>query len=140
MLSWLRRPKPVSVPPSPTASRPIGAEDSDALRKRGNLLLQQGQLAAAEEAYRQAAALDPTNKGAWVNLGFMLSERGELAAGKDALERATILDPTDADAQYLLGRVKVSFDDQTGGIANFNRALEARPEFEPCRRSSVTLR
>ena len=134
MLSWLRRSKSVSVPSSPTAARPIGADDSDSLRKRGNLLLKQGHLSAAEDAYRQAVALDAENTGAWVNLGFVLSERGEVAAAKDALERAATLDSKDADAQYLLGRANVSLDDQASGIANFNHALEMRPDFEPCRR------
>ena len=134
MLSWFRRNKPAPPASSPATAPTSCSVDGDAHRKRGNALLEQGQLAAAEEAYRQAVALGPANSGAWVNLGFLLTERGAFDAAKDALERAAALDPTDADAQYLLGRVKLSLDDVAGAIANFDHALKVRSDFEPCRR------
>jgi protein O-GlcNAc transferase len=141
MLSWLRRNKPAPNPPAQAnpAPKPLvapssdGGMDSEALRKSGNALLEQGQIEQALRAYRQAIELDPTNQGAWVNLGYLLNDRQEFDDAKTALQRAVELDPKSDDALYLLGTVELALEDEAAAMAHFGRALAVRPDFERCR-------
>ena len=77
MLSWLRRRRPEALP-SPDL-------DSEALKRRGHALLEQGQLASAEESFRRAVELDPCNTGAWLNLGFLLHGHEKFGEAKIAI-------------------------------------------------------
>jgi tetratricopeptide (TPR) repeat protein len=73
MLSWFRRDKPAPKPPAEANPPPQplappssgGGTDSEAVRKSGNALLNQGQIEQALRAYRQAIELDRSNQGAW---------------------------------------------------------------------------
>ncbi len=141
MLSWLRRNKPAPKPPAqanpspkPLVSSSSSGTESEALRKSGNALLNRGQVEQAMRAYRQAIELDPSNQGAWVNLGFLLNGRREFDEAKAVLHRAVELDPNSDDALYLLGTAELALDDEVAAMSNFSRALAVRPDLEPCRR------
>ena len=54
---------------------------------------QQGLLVEAEQAARQAVALDPTLVDAWSNLGIILQESGKLDDSLECLQRVVTLRP-----------------------------------------------
>jgi protein O-GlcNAc transferase len=136
MLSWFRRSKQASSTRNAASPEPAVTASAVgvALRKKGNALLAQGQLAEAEETFRRATSIDPKSIDSWVNLGFVLSERGSFPPALSALERAAALDPSHADAQYLLGKVRMALADVAAATEHFIRALEIAPGLEPCRR------
>jgi hypothetical protein len=66
-------------------------DDLAAWMGQGNASYALGDLAAAEDAFRLASALHPTNAAAWNNLAHVLGERGRTAEAITAAERAVEL-------------------------------------------------
>ena len=84
--------------------------------------------ALAQEAARQAVAIDPSLPEAQMAFGY---ERGLLgwdwAAAETALRRAVELDPSDGDAQRTLGHVLSQRGQQAEAMAAMARARELNP-------------
>jgi protein O-GlcNAc transferase len=87
-----------SVPPSATAS-------SDALHsfEHGNLLLSQGKLDEAIDAFDRALALEPRLAAAHINLGNALLKLGQPAAAAACYANAIAIDPRTPQAHNNLG-------------------------------------
>lgn len=79
------------------------AANADSLVELGNELSDQGRLEDAAEAYRRAAAADPTWSVPWYNLGLNLKRRRRWQESLEANRRAVALDPEDQAAWWNLG-------------------------------------
>jgi CRISPR-associated protein Csy1 len=81
----------------------------------------------AEQALRQALALDPRQRGAVLALATLLRERSDLAPAVALFARAAELDPRDATACLHLGQTLAERDDLAGARAAFAEALRRDP-------------
>jgi tetratricopeptide (TPR) repeat protein len=117
-------------PSAPPAAAPTGAE----WRSRGNAALALGNLEEAAVCYRDAAAADPADAMARVNLGYVLLEQSRAAEAAPVLLEATRLAGSDrdalADASFLLARAQGAQGLQGDAIASLQAAVAARPGFE----------
>lgn len=117
------------APPSPPPPGPTAAE----WRSRGNAALGRGDLGAAADCYRQAAAADPADALAQLNLGFVLLEQGQAQDAQKHLAQALVLRRPDQailhELHYLLGRACRLQGDAVRAIASFEAAVKAQPEF-----------
>ncbi|MBP5858692.1 PA2778 family cysteine peptidase [Marivibrio halodurans] len=85
---------------------PDAAEPALAL---GNLAYGSGDLAAAERAFEEAAARDPTNDAALNNLAYTRLKRGDLAGAESAVERAIALDgPNRSEAEATRAEIEAA--------------------------------
>ncbi|HIK10780.1 MAG TPA: tetratricopeptide repeat protein [Oscillatoriaceae cyanobacterium M33_DOE_052] len=74
----------------------------DAWNHLGNLLVQTGNLEAAEPIYRQAIDRHPQQFGTYVNLGNLLLSQGSIAAAIEQYQAALNLSPGNADIFHNL--------------------------------------
>ncbi|CAB1105083.1 unnamed protein product [Ectocarpus sp. CCAP 1310/34] len=94
---------------------------------------QLGEPEAAEEAYRQALAIDPSYKEAWTNLGSLLRDWGKGEKALGAFDNALSLDTAYVHAYYLRGLCKHGMGDHKGAQADFMRGLFYDAQDEHCR-------
>ena len=73
----------------------------------GYAALAEGQFDVAQNEFEQSMKLDPSNAGAYANLGFFAIERGEHPEAERLLRRALELEPDNYPATYDLGRLLV---------------------------------
>jgi tetratricopeptide (TPR) repeat protein len=109
----------------------------EAIRGRGELLLERGDAAKAEEAFRAAAAGRPPSPRAANFLGYLLARRGDRAGAIEAYEKAVRLDPSLWDAHRSLGLL------YSGQAADRTRAIEhlrASLLLEPGQEGAADLR
>jgi tetratricopeptide (TPR) repeat protein len=83
--------------------------------------------AEAQEAYRQALELDPSDVEAWVNLGRLCQDAGNLAQAEQCYQEALARAPGEAVACFNLGLVCEARGDCDGAIAYYRRAIESDP-------------
>ena len=88
----------------------------------GVLLREDGHLTAAESAYRQALALDPTNASAHNNLGNIYRLRGDTDAAEHAYVTALRRLPRYADALINLGALYSETGRLHEAVAVYDRA------------------
>jgi len=116
--------QPTDVPPQKT--------DVDALRMRGNSFLAAGDMAQAEEWFRQALQLKPDDTHSLVCLGYVLKEQGRFAEARVALRKAINTSHEESDVHetyYLLGQISEQQGDLEDAARQFSAALQRRPEF-----------
>lgn len=90
---------------------------------------QQGLLAEAEQAGRQAVALNAESVDAWNNLGIILQEVGKLDASLDCLERVVALRPDAALAHNNLANTYRRMDRQDQAERHYKHALLFDPDY-----------
>lgn len=95
----------------------------------GTIAMQEGDFAAAERHYREAAALDANAPDTLFNLGLAIVQRGRQSAdaARAALpfyEKAERLSPYDPDIQAALGQVFLVTGDGERARRHMRRALE----------------
>jgi Flp pilus assembly protein TadD len=95
--------------------------DSVAWKKKGNL-------AASEQALRDALRLDPGLAEARTNLANLLSERGEGAEAGEAYEQAAAADPRNAKAWANLASYRLQAGDLAAAEEAVGRALAIDPD------------
>jgi len=78
-------------------------KDGDALNLMGVIELRRGRSAAAIDAFKRAAAVQPRNPGVHLNLGNAFLRSNRLESALDHYETATRLRPGYADAEALKG-------------------------------------
>ncbi len=78
---------------------------------------------AAEGAYRNALAVDPSHADAHNNLGLLLQDKGEHGEALEAFRRAVRHDPKHAEAQVNLGRALQEQGQSADALASFETAL-----------------
>lgn len=95
----------------------------------------------AEDAYREAQALDPLNKRWHYYLGDVLSVVGtDLDASERAFRRTLELHPDYAPTHLRLGRVLVAKGQPAAAAKQFERALELAPDLQPARLGLAQIR
>jgi tetratricopeptide (TPR) repeat protein len=102
---------------------------SSALVSQGDSQLAAGDLAGAEQHYRQAVSTHPENAKARFKLGYTLQESGRTGEAEQALRQAANCDPAIADIWFLLGE-GARAKDATQSIATLRRCLHIDPAFE----------
>ncbi len=98
-----------------------------ALSNLSVITLAEGQTDESLAQARQALALKPDYREAYVNLGNALSMKGDLVAAIDAYQRALKIDPAFALAWNNLGMVLLKAGRLDEAIVNFQKALELKP-------------
>ena len=109
--------------PQPTPGNPQAL----ALLNRACQLHQQGDLAQAEQGYRQALALDGSLLNGWRNLGAMLRQLGRSADGRQCTEQALKLDPADASLWGNYGNVLRDLGELEASLQAFQQGLQRSP-------------
>jgi tetratricopeptide (TPR) repeat protein len=95
----------------------------------GTSLLDQGQPAAAADAFRRAVAAAPDHAAAQGSLGLALAQLGELDAAIDALRAALALAPDDAGLRYNLGNALREQGRLDEALDAYRAALAVQPDF-----------
>lgn len=104
---------------------PASAADT---RQRGDRLLEQGNVPAALECYRQAVTLDPAGGEALLSLGMCLLRENALAEAEDYLRQAVTAGAAPAQTSYFLGVALQRQGKLDEAIASFNTALALKPD------------
>jgi tetratricopeptide (TPR) repeat protein len=112
-----------AAPAAPTAQ--LSAQE---YFEEGNARYEQGDIQAAVDAYRQAAALDEQNAGYWHNLGVAQYSLNALDEARASFRRGLALEPDDAELNYLLGVVAVQFEELSEAETYLTRANQLDPE------------
>jgi len=83
----------------------LKAEDWQRWNDYGIGLFLQGDLKAAQVAFREVTEIDPKNPDGWVNLGRTAVQEGDMDAARPVLEKALAVNPDLARAHYFYARV-----------------------------------
>ena len=94
---------------------------------RGIALVYLRKLPEAEEALKQAAAMDPSNPRTWYSLGILHLGAGDPKLAIGDMDHAVKLDPNDADAHYFLGTFYLNLGDYEHAKESFEEALKLNP-------------
>jgi hypothetical protein len=94
----------------------------------GLSLLQEGNVAAAEAAYRTAIATDAGSSFAWDGLGLVLLRRELRSDARNAFERAVQINPSNATAWVHLGLAFEFLDNPSGALNAYRQALAITPQ------------
>jgi Tfp pilus assembly protein PilF len=108
--------------------------------KRGNALRDQGRLAEAEAAYREAITLDPAFALPLGNLGIVLAMQGKNDEAEKQFEEAVRVNPRDASAHFNLGAFKAKQGRTAEAITQFEEALRIDPAYPGAERALDELR
>ncbi len=90
----------------------------------GRTYRDQDQLELAQQAFRRAVVLDPTNASAHNNLGNVMFRLGDCAGAEFELAQAVALAPQSLSAVSQLAIVLFECGDVPGSIPRFERALQ----------------
>lgn len=93
----------------------------------GNILVERGHLAPAEEAFRNAVALDSRNAQAWNNLGSVLERQGRIGEAESAYRGAIEIDPYFADALNNMGNLLAAKGMEVEAAHHYCRAYVLEP-------------
>ena len=93
----------------------------------GNALMENRQLAQAEEVLRRAVGLAPDEPSGWATLGWVLWQQDKGAEARADLERAVALDPDVPEAHNNLANVAWGTGDQAAAEQQFREALRIQP-------------
>ena len=102
--------------------------DAAALNDLGNLLDLAGRLDLAEEAYRQAIAVDPEVTSARYNLALLLRRQGQLRRAVRELREAVDLAPEHAWGHFQLGTLLEQQGRNHRAAEHLSRAFVLDPE------------
>lgn len=102
-----------------------GVRTAELLEEKGDLEVRMGELQAARETYRQAAAAGaPGDPIPWEMVGRVSERLGDLPGAASAYEASLKVKPT-AAVHAALGRVRLGMGDRDGGVAAVDAALAA---------------
>ena len=103
--------------------------DSDLLNDLGYFHHQRKALPEAEKCYREAVAVNPQHRPAWVNLGVLLADQDRFEESYDAFIKTL----TEAEAYSNLGVILAQKGRAAEADWHLRRALELSPHLEPPR-------
>jgi tetratricopeptide (TPR) repeat protein len=109
-----------------TATRLL-PRNAQAWNHLGLALHYQNQFAQAQQAYRQALAIDHNLASARFNLGNLFFEHSDFGAASDQLTSYTMLQPRSLDAWLKLGSAQVQTKRYDLAERSFKAALELNP-------------
>jgi tetratricopeptide (TPR) repeat protein len=92
-------------------------------------LYQAGRFVEAEQAYREAAALDPANSDTWCFVGLCCRAQGKNEAAAEGYRAALRLRPDFVEALNNLGNVLVGLGRPEEAVPCYERALRARQDY-----------
>lgn len=124
----------VGAPPAfAAASEPMpplaaGAADADALWRLGQESVEQGALEQAVTYFQKAVALNPTGRGAIVDLGIALSNLERWEDARKTFEKLLANAPDDDEALNGLGYVHYRQERVEDAIACYRRAISRRED------------
>lgn len=98
---------------------------------RGRIAKAAGDWERAERHQLRAVQLRPEDASAHFELGVAYDKRGALLRAEEHLRRSIALDPTVAGSYNYLGVVQIGLGKRDAAIANFKKALELAPGWEP---------
>ncbi len=101
--------------------------DSISYTKKGLALIDQGNYAEAEAAYRQAIKLDQYSHSAYRNLGNMLRDQKRYSEAEAAYSQAIKLNPYSSSAYHGLGNMLKEQKRYTEAEAAYRQAIELNP-------------
>jgi tetratricopeptide (TPR) repeat protein len=93
----------------------------------GVILLQRGDLAAAEEHFRESLRVDPASSATQGNLALVLERQGKLDEAAEHLELALRLDPKSVPAHVALARVRERMGWLDDALGQYFAALQIDP-------------
>ena len=97
------------------------------------LLLLESDPAAAADALRHAAELQPAQSRPRFLLGYARERSGDLAGAVEAYEGASKLDPRDYEVAFAYGRTLLRLKRPADAEARFRSALVIKPDSAPAR-------
>jgi tetratricopeptide (TPR) repeat protein len=104
-----------------------------ALNNLGMVLATQGRSAEAEQAFKEAVALDPRYADARRNLGLAYLEKGQMQAGILELEEAVRYKGADPTLHHLLGEAYHVQGQQDRAVASLRKALSLKGDLAEAR-------
>jgi len=132
MFDWLKALSASSRSKPGSAARPNSDDPASQiaeLKSRGDKYFRDGELARAEEYYRQALAANPEFAEAWNSLGNALCLQGRHAEATACYQKAIALKPDYAGAYNNLGNLLHSQGRLADAIACYEKTLALMPEF-----------
>jgi superkiller protein 3 len=102
------------------------------------LVLMDGDPAAAAEAFRHVAELQPTESRPRFLAGYSLEHAGKLPEAIEQYRAALVLSPKDYEAHFALGRVLLRSNDASGAEEQFRAAVASRGDAAPARLGLAT--
>jgi len=106
------------------------------INNMGNVLLDNGQVEAARDAYREAMTLWPDYSAALSNLSNVLNKMGQTSEAESLAGRAVKLNPQFAQAWNNLGNALSSQNRFKAAAACFERALAINPTMAEVRHNA----
>lgn len=104
-----------------------------ALNNLGMVRATQERPAEAEQAFKEAVALDPRYADARQNLGLAYLEKGQMQAGILELEEAVRYNGADPKLHHLLGEVYHAQGQQDRAVASLRKALSLKGDLAEAR-------
>jgi tetratricopeptide (TPR) repeat protein len=110
-------------------SRDGGTEQEQAQEavSEGLAAHQEGDLQAAEEAYRRALELDPQNQFAYYNLGVIRQAQGDLPGAEENYRNAIRIAPDFAAALFNLAIIRADAGGAEEAVELYRHVIEAAP-------------
>jgi tetratricopeptide (TPR) repeat protein len=109
------------------------AEDPKTLFVQGEAALRNGELDAAETAFRRVLKVDPRAGGAYANLGVIAMRRKEWDQALGLLEKAARLEPKVSGIRLNIGLVNYRRSDYAAAIPAFASVLRDQPDSQQAR-------
>jgi tetratricopeptide (TPR) repeat protein/nitrate/TMAO reductase-like tetraheme cytochrome c subunit len=105
----------------------VGKVDRERWNDWGIGLLLQGDLKAAEYAFKKVTEAEPEYADGWLNVARALIQEGEIEAAKPYLEKAMKLNPNLGRVHFFLAMVRKADGDYDGAIASLRRVEAMYP-------------
>jgi predicted CXXCH cytochrome family protein len=105
----------------------------------GEGYLAEGSLQEAMEAFRQAAAKDPSLPKAHYNLGRALEAAGRMQEARTEYERAIQMRIPFPEAHYTLANLLMKTGDAAGAIKHYQEAIASRPVYAEAQSNLANL-
>jgi len=105
----------------------VRRQDRERWNDWGIGLLLQGDLKAAEYAFRRVTEAEPGYADGWLNVGRALIQEGETEAARPFVEKALILQPNLARGHFFLAMIQKAAGDYDGALGSLNRTVSQYP-------------
>jgi tetratricopeptide (TPR) repeat protein len=105
----------------------VGKADRERWNDWGIGLLLQGDLKAAEYAFRRVTEAEPGYADGWLNVGRALIQEGETQAARPFVEKALALKPDLARGKFFLAMIQKAAGDYDGALASLGEMLKQYP-------------